>query len=188
VIREACVHGRFQPFHNEHLSYVLAAKGLCEFLWIGIARPEPRKSISTGQTHREIPENNPLTYYERARIISAVLFYQGIPYSSFSITPFPIDEPELLTNFIPTTVHCITTINDQWNREKNRRLEALGYHVNVLWERPKKIHGSAIRSMIASGNSSWRNFVPDTCAELLTQWDIESRLRRIIERKDPHPR
>jgi nicotinamide mononucleotide adenylyltransferase len=31
------VHGRFQPFHNGHLEYVLSAKQKCDFLYVGIA-------------------------------------------------------------------------------------------------------------------------------------------------------
>ncbi len=35
---EGCVHGRFQPFHNGHLEYVLAAQSRCAFLWVGITK------------------------------------------------------------------------------------------------------------------------------------------------------
>lgn len=186
MIREACVHGRFQPFHNEHLSYVLAAKELCEFLWIGIARPDPPTGTSIDQSHRERLENNPLMYYERVRLVSAVLLHQGLTCSCFGVVPFPIDQPELLPNYVPTTVHCFTTVNDQWNHEKNQTLVALGYSVTVLWERPKSIHGSALRAMIVDGDPDWRSLVPAPSAALLTQWGIETRLRQFFERKALH--
>ncbi len=58
------VHGRFQPFHNEHLEYVLAAQRLCDYLWVGITKYDITSTDSNllGR-HRERPESNPLTFF-----------------------------------------------------------------------------------------------------------------------------
>ena len=37
MVAEGCIHGRFQPFHIEHLEDALAALDRCGFLWIGLA-------------------------------------------------------------------------------------------------------------------------------------------------------
>ncbi len=41
MVAEGCIHGRFQPFHIEHLEDALAALDRCGFLWIGLAEPFP---------------------------------------------------------------------------------------------------------------------------------------------------
>jgi len=38
MFKTGSIHGRFQPFHNEHLDYVLRALDRCDFLWIGITQ------------------------------------------------------------------------------------------------------------------------------------------------------
>ena len=92
---EGFVVGRFQPFHNEHLDYVLAAKKMCKFLWVGLAKFDSSMSESAfGETHRDDPKNNPLTYFERVRIISEVLTGCGVNRGEFGFLPFPIDEPK----------------------------------------------------------------------------------------------
>jgi cytidyltransferase-like protein len=60
---QASAHGRFQPFHNGHLEYILAAKERCDFLWIGITKFEIFTTTPLGR-QRERPENNSLTYFE----------------------------------------------------------------------------------------------------------------------------
>src|SRR5260221_14629179 len=79
TLATASVHGRFQPFHNEHLEYVLAAKAKCDFLWIGITKYDttPSEFTPLGRP-RERPENNPLTYFERISIVSESLIEAGL--------------------------------------------------------------------------------------------------------------
>ena len=60
---QASAHGRFLPFHNVHLEYILAAKECYEFLWIGVTKFEILTATPLG-LQRERPENNPLTYFE----------------------------------------------------------------------------------------------------------------------------
>jgi nicotinamide mononucleotide adenylyltransferase len=115
------VHGRFQLFHNGHLEYLLAATKRCSFLWIGITQYDvsPSKLNPLGRP-RERPENNPLTYFERVVMITGVLADSGLSRDSFGFVPFPIERPEALPNFMPITVPCLTTICEDWNREKIR--------------------------------------------------------------------
>jgi nicotinamide mononucleotide adenylyltransferase len=180
-LAEASVHGRFQPFHNEHLEYVLAAQELCDFLWIGITKYDVTATDSNPLgAIRERPENNPLTFFERVRIIREALIEAGVPAGSFGFVPFPIETPQRLPSFMPTTVPCFTTICEPWNREKIDVLRGLGYEVRVLLERTEKsVTGGAIRKDILEGGSMWGTMVPPATARAIEQLDLRSRLIKL---------
>lgn len=44
-VRYGMIHGRFQPFHNGHLEYALAALSRCSHLIVGITNPDPSTVI-----------------------------------------------------------------------------------------------------------------------------------------------
>jgi nicotinamide mononucleotide adenylyltransferase len=180
-IAEGSVHGRFQPFHNEHLEYVLAAHQRCEFLWIGITKYDVTAiDLNPLGAARERPENNPLTFFERVRIIREALLEAGVPAGSFGFVPFPIEAPQRLPSFMSPAIPCYTTICEPWNREKIDVLRAQGYLVNVLWEKSsKKVTGSAIRKDIVEGGSKWRTMVPAATARAVDQLDLRNRLLKL---------
>jgi nicotinamide mononucleotide adenylyltransferase len=174
MIPVASVHGRFQPFHNEHLEYVLAAKKRCRFLWIGITKPDvtPAESNLLG-AHRELPENNPLTFFERTSMIRETLVEADVSTTEFSFVPFPIETPAHLPNYLPCSVPCFTTICEEWNRRKIRVLTDLGYNVEVLWEKSSKmITGSQIRQSIVDGRPDWLSMVPQAVAQAVIALDL----------------
>jgi nicotinamide mononucleotide adenylyltransferase len=172
------VHGRFQPFHNEHLEYVIAAKQRCEFLWIGITKYDitPSEFTPLGRP-RERPENNPLTYYERVNMIMDAMVGAGVDRASFGFVPFPIETPHRLPEFMPVSVPCFTTVCEEWNREKIKILRSYGYDVIVLWERTEKlVTGGAIREDIMSGGSAWREMVPPQTLLAIEALNLRQRL------------
>src|SRR6266566_3359337 len=85
--KEGSAHGRFQPFHNGHLEYVLAAQKQCSFLWIGITKFDIEELSPLGRT-REKPENNPLTYHQRLTMITEALVENGVGRAEFAFIPF----------------------------------------------------------------------------------------------------
>src|SRR6266566_4336317 len=177
----ASAHGRFQPLHNEHLEYLLAAKKNCEFLWIGITMPDitPLHLNPLGR-YRERPDANPLTYFERTQIIREALCESGIHPLAFNFVPFPIESPGSLQNYLPLEVPCLTTVCETWNREKIVVLEKLGYRVLVLFEREnKQITGLDIRNRIIDEDSSWQAMVPPATARGIIKLDLRSRLLRL---------
>jgi len=177
---EGSVHGRFQPFHLEHFEYVMEAKKRCDFLWIGITRFDvAAPGITRLGTHRDEPENNPLTYYERVKTITMSLDDAGVARNEYAFVPFPIETPASLKGFLPTTVRCFTTICEDWNRKKIAVLEGAGYVVQVLWERDKKITGTDVRNLLAAGDERWRDLVPPGTARALAEFDIADRLRQL---------
>lgn len=157
------VHGRFQPFHIGHLDYVLKAKSLCDFLYVGIANPDPSQTrYSLNSPHRSLRESNPFTYYERQAMIRATLNDIGLSPNEYDIVPFPINIPDLIENYVPIESTFYMTIYDQWGREKKKMLEQTGLTVEVLEEGGrdlKKASGTSIRRLIEE-NGPWKNLVP----------------------------
>lgn len=174
----AAVHGRFQPFHSGHMEYVLEAKRRCRFLWIGITQFNISALMATaGDPHRQTPFNNPMTFFERVEIISNCLRGEGICDTEFACVPFPIETPEYLPNFLPTSIPMFTTICEPWNNRKIELLEQIGYRVIVLWERGHKDHeGVTIRRLILEGDDMWQEHVPEASRQAITKYGIRDRL------------
>jgi cytidyltransferase-like protein len=176
----ASVHGRFQPFHNGHLEYVVEALARSDFLIVGITQHVIRRLVqvpNADAVHRAEPHSNPLSYYERATMIDAVFEALSVPRTRYAVTPFPIEEPEHLTDFLPTSVPVLTTTYDSWNRDKIATLERLGYQVENLWSREHKdVEGHQIREMIKNDDERWKQFVPDTVVPLIEAYGVAERL------------
>jgi nicotinamide-nucleotide adenylyltransferase len=188
VLDAASIHGRFQPFHIEHLQYALGAKEECVFLWVGITKfdvaPDDERPLAS---HRERPENNPFTYFERITMIAEALVDAGVSRNSFGFIPFPIETPRRLPEFMPTSIPCFTTICEPWNHEKIKVLRACGYDVRVLWERQKTISSSTIRDDIAIGGRDWKKMVPPAVALRIERLNIRERLLRLRQLPDRNP-
>jgi nicotinamide mononucleotide adenylyltransferase len=179
IFDEAFVCGRFQPPHNEHVDYLLRAKARCRFLWIGIVRPDIQKMVpSEAAVHRQEFYSNPLTYFERVGIICRALTDVGVNRAEFACTPFPLDEPILLPDFVSRDVPCLTSHCDPWNEAKKQLLEQAGYRVEVLFARPPeaRLQGSTIREAIVRGDRSWEAVVPDATKEAVYRLNLRDRL------------
>jgi len=174
-------HGRFQPLHKGHMEYLVAAKEQCDFLWVGITQFNIRSLLqSPAAPHRALPQDNPLTYFERVRMVSEALSDEGIGTSDFGIVPFPIEAPDLLHDFLPADIPVFTTIYDEWNRHKVRVLLEVGYQVFVLWERDfKQYRGSEVRAKILDGDDGWRDMVPKATERAVAAYDLRERLIRL---------
>ena len=60
------VHGRFQPFHNGHLEYLLGAYERSSEVFVGITNPDPlRIRPEASDPLRHLPESNPWSYAEK---------------------------------------------------------------------------------------------------------------------------
>lgn len=111
-------------------------------------------------------------------MIRRTLLAAGLDRDRFTVQPFPIEQPALLTSLIPTSVVAYTTICDEWNVRKVELLRGLGYDVRVLFHRTAdRITGSAIRQMIRQRRTEWQALVPPACRDYLLELDIEQRLR-----------
>ncbi len=172
------IHGRFQLFHNDHLQYALLAKRQCKKLIVGITSPENRSLIrEETDPHRGEAASNPFTYYQRYSMIKLALLEAGMKQEEFEIVPFPIERPEVLSNYAPLSATSFFTIYDQWGYEKLDRLKTLGYDTVVLFDdREKRMCGTEIRQKITSGGD-WKDLVPPAVYAYIAENDLESYLK-----------
>jgi nicotinamide-nucleotide adenylyltransferase len=147
-------HGRFQIVHYDHLKYIMAARAKCKHLIVGITNPDPSltKDDKSDPSRSEI-KANPLTYYERYRMLKAALLEQPGTLcgkvSPLDIVPFPINLPELYEHYVPLDATFFLTIHDAWGEKKLEMFESLGLKTEVLWRKPlseKGITSTDIRS------------------------------------------
>jgi nicotinamide-nucleotide adenylyltransferase len=148
------VHGRFQPFHNEHLAYIKWAQNWGEHLFIGITNFNRLDiKIEPKSQHRHTLLANPFTFWERALMIKDALLDEGFASSDFTIVPLPIDTLEKWPEFIPTDpidmVHAVR-IFSEWEQEKVSRLEQAKYKVITNSCSFKLLSASEIRKQIAN--------------------------------------
>lgn len=175
---DGCIHGRFQVFHNDHLDYLLGALRHCENLIIGITSVTGLRGNNTDE-HRHSPADNPFTYFERTAMIRALLEdHSAIDPARVTFSPFPIDHPELLPEFIPRSTICHTTIREPWNTRKVELLKGLGYEVSVLPnESEKKLSSTRVRELIRNQDDSWKELVPKAVARHLELHGLLERVR-----------
>jgi nicotinamide mononucleotide adenylyltransferase len=181
MVDEGCIHGRFQPFHNEHLEYAQAALERCYFLWIGLADHDALESDQSAAS------STPLNYRERQFMITRTLVSEGIAPERFSFIPFPLHTPDLLPNFLDPQATCFVTINDERNRQDCDLVRKSGYPVEVLYERPKGISASDIRNLLIAGDDLWQQLVPSSAVAYLEEIELAERLRE-LQREHPHER
>lgn len=176
--KKASVHGRFQLLHNDHLDYILKAKAQTQHLIIGITSYNIRELIKVDSApHRFYPKNNPLTYYERSMMVTEALIDEGVHEGEFSFTPFPIEIPQLIPDFVPTSIPCFTTIREEWNKNKIENLRKIGFDVIVLKEElTKEIEGTKIRNLIIEGNEVWKKMVPQATINSVLRLNVRDRL------------
>ncbi|GAB4264056.1 nicotinate-nucleotide adenylyltransferase [Deferrisoma sp.] len=174
------VHGRFQVFHTDHLAYLRAAWARCDHLVVGITNPDPWTTrADPADPARSRPEANPLTFYERYRIVQAVLLAEGLPAEAFCIVPFPVNFPERWGWYVPRDAVYFLTIYDAWGERKLRLLRERGLRAEVLWrKRPeeKAITATRVREAIRRGEP-WEHWVPPAAARAMRDLGVVERLQ-----------
>ena len=176
------VCGRFQIFHSDHLTYVLAAKAQCEHLIIGITSPDSSLSPSEeADQNRGTTAANPCTYYERMKMIEATLLEAGLNREEFDIVPFPIGRPELLRFYIPDGIRIFVTILDAWGHCKTERLQDFGYHVEVLWEKTEKLISSTMIRECILAEKPWKQYVPNATYHYVKHHKLDARIKELMQ-------
>lgn len=176
------VHGRFQPFHNDHLKFILVAFERAELMYVGITNPDTSLTAAdSADTNRSQLAANPCTYYERLEMVRLALMEAGIPQERFRVVPFPINFPELLTSYCPAEAVFFHTIYDAWGDRKLQLMHDAGLNVELLWKRPetqKGISASQIRKAIVA-HQPWQHLVPASVAQYLIENKIDERIREM---------
>lgn len=164
------VLGRFQPLHLGHMEYLEVAKSKCDCLVVGVTNPDTSHLVSNvADPRRSEPENNPFSYFQRHRMIARTLEYCGWAPGTYAVVPADVADLQLVSKFLPeprkSTV--FVTVYDAWGEEKARRLESLGYAVEILWKRSmteRLTSGTEIRERIRRGQD-WEHLVPQGVLE-----------------------
>ena len=175
----AHVHGRFQPFHDEHRDYVewAARDHDGDRVIVGITNADAAHTAETGvDPDRHRPQNNPFTYYERCRMIQATLDEAALG-CAVSVVPFPINRPELWDAYAPgSAVHYVNVL-EPWHERKVELLETEGRTVEHK-RGTRTISGTEIRRNMAAGDP-WADRVPDAVAAYIRDHDLTERVRRL---------
>lgn len=184
----AVVHGRFQPFHLDHLAYCRLGLERGDTLVVGITNFDPAFTrLEPTNPQRHEPAANPFTYWERALMIRDALLDDGVPPERFVLVAFPIHDPARWPHYVPgnpvDTVHVIRVFSP-WEEEKARRLEAAGFRVDTILATSKGLSGSELRARLAADHG-WEALVP----KAVRQWIIRlDGIRRIREALQPPPK
>jgi nicotinamide-nucleotide adenylyltransferase len=166
------IHGRFQPFHNGHLEYLLGAYERSEEVFVGITNPDPtRIKPEESDPLRHLPESNPWTYADRLVMVKAAARDAGLDLARVHVIPFPVNEPELWPAYVPDDVTQYIRIFSDWGGTKLDRLRDGGYDVIVLDEgAEKEVSGAAVRAAIREGGD-WEALVPSGVARVIRSLD-----------------
>jgi nicotinamide-nucleotide adenylyltransferase len=166
------IHGRFQPFHRGHLEYMRGASERCDELWVGITNPDPaRVRPEASDPARHLPESNPYTYDERLLMVKAAAGDLGLDPERLHVIPFPVNEPELWSAYVPTGIVQFLRLFSEWGGEKLDRMREAGYEVVILDEgSEKELSGSEVRETLRAGED-WEALVPPGVARVLRQLD-----------------
>ena len=164
-------HGRFQPFHNDHLDYVTKALARCEKLIVGITNPDPGEVKEEGTSaHRHLADSNPYTFFQRQEMILAALIDYDIDLRRLRIIPFHISEPARWRHYLPPAdrlVHYVRVFSP-WEQSKVERLREHGYTVEVLDPgEAKGIEATEVRHRLAKRDDSWRDLLPPAVAAIV---------------------
>lgn len=157
------VLGRFQPFHLEHLRFVLAALARCRMLTIGVTNPFGGLLPEPGET-RLTRSSNPLPFWLRKECIHAALDAEGIAPSRYQVHAVSLFA-DVLKVIVPPTTCCFTTVFDQWGVQKEDLLRQAGFTVTQLAVGTKSISGERVRQLMRSGSSEWRSLLPNSVAD-----------------------
>jgi cytidyltransferase-like protein len=163
------IHGRFQPFHLGHLEYLRGAAERSDALWVGITNPDPaRVKPEPSDPLRHLPESNPWTYAERMLMVKAAATDLGVDLARVHVIPFPVNEPELWSAYVPEGVTQYIRLFSEWGGTKLDRLREAGYDVVVLDEGvDKEISGADVRRALREGRD-WEALVPPGVARVIS--------------------
>jgi nicotinamide-nucleotide adenylyltransferase len=160
------IHGRFQPFHNGHLAYLLGAGARCEALYVGITNPDPTHvAVEEADPDRSSPQANPFPYHLRQAMVCEAAAEAGVECHRLAVVPFPIHQPELWSCYVPPHAVQYLRLFSPWGETKRARLEAAGYRVEVL-EGRKEVSGTEVRRRLREGGA-WEELVPPAVARLV---------------------
>jgi nicotinamide mononucleotide adenylyltransferase len=148
----ACVTGRFQPVHDQHVELFGIALAECDRLVVAVTNPDPgARHEEPTSAHRHTATANPFTYYERLRLLDAALAGAGLR-ERCTVVPFDLTRPAAWPHYVPLHARHFVRAYDPWERRKAALLADAGYAVTVLEGDPgRRLSGTEVRRLLAEG-------------------------------------
>ena len=170
----ACVTGRFQPVHGQHLELFEIALQSSEHLIVAVTNPDPRSLFrSDSSPHRHREQDNPFTYFERVTMLGAALAERGL-LEQTTILPFDLSAPEQWPGYVPLRATQYVRVYSAWERDKAELLRAAGYAVVALeGDVASRLSSSEIRARMATGGD-WQSLVPASAVAPLLRHPLAS--------------
>lgn len=166
----ACVTGRFQPVHEQHLELFELALCEAEHLIVAVTNPDTgARHEEPTSAHRHLAEANPFTYFERLRLLQAALAERGLS-DRTSIVPFDLTRPGTWHEYVPAHTRQFVRAYSPWEREKASRLADAGYPVTVLdGDAATRLSAADIRARLGTDRRAWAELVPPAVVPALAE-------------------
>jgi cytidyltransferase-like protein len=166
----ACVTGRFQPVHRQHLELFEIALQEADRLIVAVTNPDSwARHQEPTSAHRHLPESNPFTFFERARMLQAALDGAGLA-ARATIVPFDLTRPACWGEYVPLHARQLVRVYSSWERNKASRLAEAGYPVTVLDGDPAtKLSATDIRARLHEHPDRWAELVPGPVVPVLAE-------------------
>ncbi|CAB4932411.1 unannotated protein [freshwater metagenome] len=172
----ACVTGRFQPVHRQHMELFEVALAEAEHLIVAVTNPDiqARQAVATS-LHRHSVAANPFTYFERVQLLKSALDAAG-HLSRTTIVPFDLTRPEVWADYVPRGTRQFVRAYSDWERQKAGWLRDAGYRVTLLeGDAQQRISSTDIREFLTTHASrgstgpseEWHELVPTSTIALL---------------------
>lgn len=167
--RLACVTGRFQPLHHQHVELFDTALAAADCLVVAITNPDvTARTAHPSSSHRHTRAANPFTYFERTLLVEAVAAAHGWR-ERLVIVPFDLGRPATWSAYVPTSAEQYVRVFSAWERHKADLLASHGYRTIVLPGNPStKLAATDVRS--AFGENRWHELVPAATVGLIEQF------------------
>jgi nicotinamide mononucleotide adenylyltransferase len=168
--RTACVTGRFQPVHLQHVELFLRALDDADRLIVAITNPTQDSYAGEDPSlHRNRADANPFDVAFRTALIEASLADAGIN-DVTTIVTFDIFAPDTWAGVVPLDVTQVVRVYSPWEHDKVARFRAAGYPVRMLdGDTTNKIAASDIRTSLFSGGNTWQTQVSPSARALLSK-------------------
>lgn len=171
--------GRFQPFHNGHLSVIKNA-----------VKKEDRLIIVIGSAEENHQPPNPFTAGERFQMIEAALEAEKIPREKYEIIPIRNVENFMLwtahvDQYIPpvykvyTGSKIVKELYENYAKYKIEDVKMLLYAAKKLQRKSQIVSGTDIRNKMLANDKTWESLVHPAVVKLIKRWKGVERLKMI---------